>query len=60
MNGLLTWVYPVISENPDVAQIAESIPSAVKTVLGVSEEARVDTFEAFISAQFFARIWAML
>ncbi|AHF08705.1 hypothetical protein DESME_15065 [Desulfitobacterium metallireducens DSM 15288] len=50
----------MISENPDVAQIAESIPSAVKTVLGVSEEARVDTFEAFISAQFFARIWAML
>lgn len=58
--GLLTYVYPVISENPAVTQIAESIPSAVKTVFGVSEEARVDTFEAFISAQFFARIWAML
>lgn len=58
--GLLTWVYPVISENPAVTQIAESIPSAVKTVFGVSEEARVDTFEAFISGQFFARIWAML
>lgn len=58
--GLLTWVYPVISENPAVTQIAESIPSAVKTVFGVSEEARVDTFEAFISAQFFARVWVML
>ena len=58
--GLLTWVYPVISKNPAVTEIAESIPSAVKTVFGVSEEARVDTFEAFISAQFFARIWVML
>lgn len=50
--GLLTWVYPVISENPAVAQIAESLPSTVKTVFGVSEEARMDTFEAFISGQF--------
>lgn len=58
--GLLTWVYPVISKNPAVSQIAGSLPSAVKTVFGVSEEARVDTFEAFITAQFFARIWAML
>lgn len=58
--GLLTGVYPVISENPAVTQIAEAIPSAVKTVFGVSEEARMDTFEAFISGQFFARIWVML
>lgn len=58
--NLLSWIYPVISENPAVTQIAESIPTAVKTVFGVSEEARVDTFEAFISAQFFARIWVML
>lgn len=58
--SLLTWVYPALSENPAITQIAESIPSAVKTVFGVSEEARVDTFEAFISAQFFARIWVML
>lgn len=58
--GLLTWVYPVITENPAVTQIAESIPSAVKTVFGVPAEARVDTFEAFISGQFFARIWVML
>lgn len=58
--GLLTWVYPVISENPAVTQIAESIPSTVKTVFGVSEDARMDTFEAFISGQFFSRIWVML
>ncbi|AFM00146.1 hypothetical protein Desde_1750 [Desulfitobacterium dehalogenans ATCC 51507] len=57
---LLTWVYPLVSENSAVAQITESIPSAVKTVFGVAEEARADTFEAFISAQFLARIWAML
>ena len=58
--GLLTSVYPVILKNPAVTQIAESIPSPVKTVFGVSEEARMDTFEAFISGQFFARIWVML
>lgn len=57
---LLTWVYPVVSKNPAVTEIAESIPSAVKTVFGVSNQARVDTFEAFISAQFFARIWTLL
>lgn len=57
---LLTWVYPVISEHPAVTEIAESIPSAVKTVFGISKDARMDTFEAFISGQFFARIWAML
>ncbi|SHN74943.1 ABC transporter permease subunit [Desulfitobacterium chlororespirans] len=57
---LLTWVYPVIAENSAVTQLTDSIPSAVKTVFGVAEEARVDTFEAFISAQFLARIWAML
>lgn len=57
---LLTWVYPVISKNPAVTEIAEDIPSAVKTVFGVSAQARVDTFEAFISGQFFARIWTLL
>lgn len=58
--GLLTWVYPVVAKNPAVAQVAESIPSAVKTVFGVPENARTDTFEAFISGQFFSRIWVML
>ena len=57
---LLTGVYPVIAENPAVTEIAEAFPSAVKTVFGVSAQARVDTFEAFISAQFFARIWTPL
>ncbi|KGK86211.1 ABC transporter permease [Desulfosporosinus sp. HMP52] len=58
--GLLTWVYPVIAENPAVTEIAVSLPTAVKTVFGVPENARTDTFEAFISGQFFARIWVML
>lgn len=58
--GLLTWVYPVIAKNPAVTEVAESMPSAVKTVFGISENARVDTFEAFISGQFFARIWVMI
>ncbi len=58
--GLLTWVYPAIAKNPAVSQIAGSIPSAVKTVFGVPENARTDTFEAFVSGQFYARIWVML
>lgn len=58
--GLLTGVYPVIAKNPAVTVIAESIPSAVKSVFGVPENSRTDTFEAFISGQFFARIWVML
>lgn len=58
--GLLTWVYPVIATNQGVAEIAESIPSAVKSVFGVPENGRTDTFEAFIAGQFFARIWVML
>jgi hypothetical protein len=58
--GLLTWVYPVVAKNPAVTEIAESIPSAVKTVFGVSENARTDTFEGFISAQFLGRIWVMI
>ena len=58
--GLLTRVYPVIAKNPAVTEVAESIPSTVKTVFGISENARIDTFEALISGQFFARIWVML
>jgi len=58
--GLLTWVYPVIAKNPAITEIAQSLPSTVKTVFGVPENARTDTFEAFISGQFFARIWVMI
>ena len=58
--GLLAWVYPLISDNKSVSDIVGSIPSTVKTVFGVSPEARTDTFEAFISAQFFSRIWSVL
>lgn len=58
--ALLTWVYPAVAENPAVTEIAGAIPAPVKTVFGVSSDARVDTFESFISGQFYARIWAML
>jgi ABC-2 type transport system permease protein len=57
---LLTWVYPLISENSAVTEIVDNIPASVKTVFGVSPKARSDTFEAFISAQFLARIWTFL
>lgn len=36
------------------------MPSTVKTVFGVSSRAKADTFEAYISGQFLARIWTML
>lgn len=58
--GLLTWVYPLISKNSAVTNIVDSIPSTVKTVFGVSPKAKADTFEAFISAQFLARIWSVM
>lgn len=57
--GLLTWVYPVISENLAITKVVEAIPTAVKSVFGVSEEDKTDSFEAFITAQFLARIWAV-
>nr|WP_041445531.1 ABC transporter permease subunit [Syntrophobotulus glycolicus] len=57
---LLTWVYPAISKTPAVTEIVDSFPSAVKTVFGVSANARTDTFEAYLCSQFFARIWTML
>lgn len=57
---LLAWVYPAVSQTPAVAEIVDAFPSAVKTVFGVSPNARTDTFEAYISSQFFARIWTML
>jgi len=50
----------VIAKNPAVSEVAESMPSTVKTVFGIPENARIDTFEAYISGQFFARIWVML
>lgn len=57
--GLLTLVYPAISRTPALSDIVESIPSTVKTVFGVANDARTDTFEAYISSQFFARIWTI-
>lgn len=57
--GLLTWVYPAIAKTPAVTEIVDAFPSAVKTVFGVSANARTDSFEAYISSQFFSRIWTM-
>jgi ABC-2 type transport system permease protein len=59
--GLLTWVYPAISKTaPAVTEIVDAFPSPVKVVFGVSPDARTDTFEAYISSQFFSRIWTMV
>ena len=57
---LLTWVYPTLAKSPAVAEIAENFPAPVKSVFGVSSEANLNSFEAYISGQFFSRIWALL
>ncbi|MCL1918752.1 MAG: ABC transporter permease subunit [Peptococcaceae bacterium] len=57
---LLSWVYPAIAKTPAVGEIVDTIPSTVKTVFGVSPDARTDTFEAFFSSQFLARIWTLI
>ncbi|MDR2737283.1 MAG: ABC transporter permease [Gracilibacteraceae bacterium] len=57
---LLSWVYPAIAKTPAVGEIVDTIPAAVKTVFGVSPHARTDSFEAFFSSQFLARIWTLI
>lgn len=57
---LLTWVYPAIAKAPAMQEIVDAFPVPVKTVFGVAPDARTDTFESYISSQFFARIWTML
>lgn len=57
---LLTGVYPSIAKSSAVAEIAASFPTTVKSVFGVSGEANLNSFEAYISGQFFSRIWALV
>lgn len=57
---LLTGVYPSIAESPAVAEIAGNLPTTVKSVFGVSNEADLNSFEAYISGQYFSRIWVLV
>lgn len=58
--GLLAWVYPLVAKSPAVTEVAGNLPTAVKSVFGVSEEANLNTFEAYMSGQFYGRIWALI
>ena len=57
---LLTGVYPTVVKSPAVAEIVDSFPSSVKGIFGVSTNTKSVSFEAYISGQFFSRIWTLI
>lgn len=58
--GLITWVYPIIIKSPLIEELPKSFPSAVKRAFGVSTGEEVDvSYEAYISAQLFGRLWTL-
>lgn len=58
---MVTWIYPLIIQSPEVAEIPKSFPTTVKRVFGVSTGEEVDlSYEAYISAQLFGRLWPLL
>ena len=58
--GLVTWVYPTIIKSPAIEELPKSFPSVVKRAFGVSTGEAVDvSYEAYISAQLFGRLWTL-
>ena len=58
---IVTWIYPIIIQSPDVEEIPKSFPSAVKRAFGVSTGDEVDlSYEAYISAQLLGRLWTLI
>ena len=58
---IVTWIYPIIIQSPDIEEIPKSFPSAVKRAFGVSTGEEVDlSYEAYISAQLFGRLWPLI
>ncbi|MDR3541621.1 MAG: ABC transporter permease subunit [Desulfosporosinus sp.] len=58
---IVTWIYPIIMQSPDIEQIPKSFPSAVKRAFGVPTGDEVDlSYEAYISAQLFGRLWTLI
>lgn len=58
---IVTWIYPVIIQSPAIEEIPKSFPSGVKRAFGVSTGEEVDlSYEAYISAQLFSRIWTLI
>jgi ABC-2 type transport system permease protein len=58
---IITWVYPIIIQEPDIEEIPKSFPSAVKRAFGVSTGEEVDlSYEAYISAQLLGRLWTLI
>lgn len=58
---IVTWIYPIIIQSPDIEEIPKSLPSAVKRAFGVSTGEEVDlSYEAYISAQLLGRLWTLI
>lgn len=58
---IVTWIYPIIMQSPDIEEIPKSFPSTVKRAFGVSTEEKVDlSYEAYISAQLLGRLWSLI
>ncbi len=59
--GLITWVYPIILQSPAIEELPKSFPSVVKRAFGVSTGEEIDmSYEAYISAQLFGRLWTLI
>lgn len=58
---IVTWIYPIIIQSPDIEEIPKSFPTTVKRAFGVSTGEEVDlSYEAYISAQLFGRLWTLI
>ena len=59
--GLITSVYPIIIQSPAIEELPKSFPTVVKRAFGVSTGEEVDlSYEAYISAQLFGRLWTLI
>lgn len=58
---LITGVYPVLVQSPEIEKIPQSFPAKVKRAFGVATGEKVDlSYEAYISAQWFGRFWSLI
>lgn len=58
---IVTWIYPIIIQSPEIEEIPKSFPAAVKRAFGVSTGEEVDlSYEAYISAQLLGRLWPLI
>lgn len=57
---VITWIYPIIMQSPDIAELPQSFPCSVKRAFGVATEEVDLSYEAYISAQLYGRIWTLI